>query len=78
MMMSWMTQYKEPGSVGSAKYDNYDCNNEDRACNYSDDDDDDEILQSSEPGKVGNADDDDNDDDELDDLVFRAWEGWQR
>ena len=77
MMMSWMTQYKEPGSVGSAKYDNYDCNNEDRACNYSDDDDD-EILQFSEPGKVGNADDDDNDDDELDDLVFRAWEGWQR
>ena len=36
------------------------------------------------PGRVGNRDDDpdddgdDNDDEKLDDLVFKAWEGWQR
>ena len=42
------------------------------------------MTQYSVPGRVGNRDDDpdddgdDNDDEKLDDLVFRAWEGWQR
>ena len=42
------------------------------------------MTQYSVPGWVSNRDDDpdddgdDNDDEKLDDLVFRAWEGWQR